>query len=133
MIHGGTNRPKDFALAKKESYYHLFYIRHHVEVPNDSTEKDFGHAISPDLFHWQGLPTVIPCDTTKGAWNGFHVWAPSIVKQDSTYWMFYTGVREDPLTRVRTQRIGAATSTDLMTWSNAAASRVYQPRPAPWA
>ena len=133
MIPGGTNRPKDFALIKKDGYYHLFYIRHNVEVPTDSTEKDFGHSISPDMYHWQNLPNVVPCDSTPGAWNHFHVWAPTIVKQDSTYWMIYTGVSEDPVTRVRKQRMGAATSTDLLTWRPAPESPFFTAAQVPWA
>jgi beta-fructofuranosidase len=133
MIPGGTNRPKDFAFIKKDGYYHLFYIRHNVEVPTDSTEKDFGHSISNDLYHWQNLPNVVPCDTTAGSWNRFHVWAPTIVKQGDTYWMIYTGVSDDPVTHVHTQRMGAATSTDLLTWTPVPESPFFDATQAPWA
>ena len=56
----GSNGPKDFAFIKEGDYFHLFWIRHDWNQPSDSTERDFGHSISRDLFTWTELDPVIP-------------------------------------------------------------------------
>jgi sucrose-6-phosphate hydrolase SacC (GH32 family) len=106
--------PKDFAFLKKDGVYHLFYIRHNDSLPNAATEKDFGHAVSTDLYHWQQLPPVMAVDPT--GWDNQHVWAPHILYSLGLYWMYYTGVTQRPPQYVETQRIGLAVSTDLMDW-----------------
>ena len=50
------------------------------------------------------------------AWDSWTTWTGSVIKgDDGLWWMFYTGTsREDSGDE---QRVGAATSTDLMTWT----------------
>ncbi len=124
-------RPKDFAFLKKDGVYHLFYIRHNDFLPQWATEIDFGHAISTDLFHWAQLPAVMPLD--PNGWDNLHVWAPHIVQSDGLWWMFYTGVTDRPGTFHDTQRIGAAVSSDLMTWNRVHQTSVWSTDSAPWA
>jgi len=52
----GRIQPKDFAFLYARGKFHLFYIRHNMWDPfyratslADSTEKNFGHAVSTDL------------------------------------------------------------------------------------
>jgi hypothetical protein len=124
-------RPKDFTLVKKDGVYHLFYIRHNDNLPPWATEIDFGHATSTDLYHWTQLPPVLPLDPT--GWDNFHVWAPHVVYWDGLWWMFYTGLTDRPGYR-DTQRIGAAVSSDLMTWNRVVAQPVWSTQNAPaWA
>jgi hypothetical protein len=114
MMPGGTIRPKDFSLVKKDGYYHLFFIRHNTSLPTDLTETDFGHARSNDLYHWTLLPPVFPVRPTD--WDNRHVWAPHIFQRDGLWWMFYTGVTQSPEYN-QTQRMGVAVSSDLETWN----------------
>ncbi|HEY6865621.1 MAG TPA: hypothetical protein VI792_00080, partial [Candidatus Eisenbacteria bacterium] len=123
-------RPKDFTLLKKDGQFHLFYIRHDTSLPDDQTEKDFGHATSYDLYAWTQQPPVLPVVGT--GWDNFHVWSPSIVLLDGVYYMFYTGVTQYPGIAATQQRIGVATSTDLMTW-NRLDTPIYACSDVPWA
>ncbi len=124
-------RPKDFAFVKKDGVYHLFYIRHNDYLPAWATEIDFGHAISTDLFHWAQLPPVMPLDPY--GWDNLHVWAPHIVEWGGLWWMFYTGVTDRPGSFNATQQIGAAVSSDLMTWNRVHQTPVWSTEAAPWA
>jgi hypothetical protein len=122
----GRIQPKDFAFLYAGGKFHLFYIRLNMWDPyyrqhpgaTDSTEKNFGHAVSTNLTDWDW---VVPTrDTTvlqvrPGKWDDFHVWAPSIVQTDTNFVMFYTGVQ---LVGARQhQQIGLATSPDLINWT----------------
>ncbi len=129
MVPGLPIRPKDFTLVKKDGWYHLFYIRHDMNVSDDSTEVDFGHAISRDLWYWTQLPPVVP--VRDSSWDHSHVWAPSIVERDGVYYMLYTGVSTLPSGRRYWQSLGLATSTDLMEWSRLDAP-VYACTDVPW-
>lgn len=123
-------RAKDFALVKRDGVYHVFYIRNQTGVPFDSTEVDFGHAVSNDLYVWTHLPPVLA--VRDDSWDRHHVWAPSIVEQDGIYYLFYTGVTHDPPGTRLWQRTGVATSTDLMNW-NRLDQPVFTCASVPWA
>jgi hypothetical protein len=114
MLPGLPYRPKDFTLVKHDGLYHLFYIRHNMTLPLDDTENDLGHAVSADLWNWVQAPPVLAARDTS--WDRTHVWAPSVVKRDGVYHLFYTGVSTIPDTCDRWQRTGVATSTDLLNW-----------------
>lgn len=122
-------RAKDFALLRHQGLYHLFYTRRNVNVPVDSTEKDFGHAISVDLISWTQLDPVLP--VRPGQWDNFHVWAPHIVESDGIFYMFYTGVTHEPGAYQFHQRMGVATSTDLIEWTRYD-EPVFSCGDAPW-
>ncbi len=123
-------RPKDFTLIKKDGLFHIFYIRHDINLPTTETEKDFGHATSPDTYYWTQLPPVLAVRNDN--WDNFHVWAPTIFLKDGVYYMVYTGVTERPGLAAAEQRTGLATSTDLMTW-NRLDEPVFSVRQVPWA
>ena len=108
-------RAKDFALVKHDGEFHVFYIRREIEAPFEETEVDFGHAVSTDLYVWNHLPPVL--GVRDSSWDRHHVWAPSIVRRDGVYFMFYTGVTDEPPGPRLWQRTGIATSTDLMNWN----------------
>jgi len=129
MVPGWPNRPKDFAFVRHDGLYHLFYIRHNMDLPNDSTEVDLGHAVSADLWNWTQEPTVLPI--RSGKWDRSHVWAPSIVEKDGVFTLFYTGVSTVPGQSSGWQRTGVATSTDLFEWTRLDAP-VLACTAAPW-
>ncbi len=115
MVPPAPYRAKDFSIVKRDGWYHCFYIRRDSSAPYDSTERDFGHAVSRDLYQWTQLPPVLPIRPSH--WDNAKVWAPDIHEIDGVYYMFYTGVTNEPGVYAFHQRIGLATSTDLMTWN----------------
>jgi hypothetical protein len=90
--------------------HHLFF---HTEDHGSGSYIE--HYTSTDL---QSLDYVGPAlRTNPGGWDSHGLWAPHIIKSGNTYFMFYTGIDghgNDPYTK---QRIGMATSTDLMSWT----------------
>jgi hypothetical protein len=128
--HGYTIQPKDFSFtrgfvdASSNRYaLHLFYIRQsYYNVDPDSNTRNLGHIWTTDFNSWYGPDGLNKADTTAivarpGKFDELHVWAPTIVEHGPTFWMFYTGVRKE--NGKQHQRIGRATSTDLITWTQA--------------
>lgn len=129
---GFTIQPKDFAFAKgfvdqtsNRFALHLFYIRHNywydvAPTQDDKNEKNIGHIWTTDFNSWFGpaglnKPDTVALAVRPNKFDDLHVWAPTIVQKGPVYHMFYTGVRNEG--GRRHQRIGVATSTDLITWT----------------
>ncbi|GAA4679823.1 hypothetical protein GCM10023226_16270 [Nocardioides nanhaiensis] len=73
-----------------------------------------GHAISTDLCTWEHLPDALP-QALPETLDDLATWTGSVVRDDGgTWWMFTSGIAHAEQGRV--QRIGAATSPDLITW-----------------
>ena len=130
MVPPAPYRPKDFSLVKKDGLYHLFYIRDNTELPADQTEKDFGHAVSPDLHNWTDLAPVLAVD--PAGWDNAHVWAPTVFHANGLWWMLYAGVSENDSLR-DVQRLGLAVSSDLNYWSRVGDGPVFDATQVPWA
>jgi beta-fructofuranosidase len=106
----------DFWFAQDGDEYHIFYLqapkslklehrRHHNAT--------IGHAVSTNLIDWNILPdALIP--GKDGMWDDLATWTGSIIKHNNLWYLFYTGVNEEE--RGLIQRIGVATSKDLMNW-----------------
>jgi hypothetical protein len=114
-LHPYILQPGDFAFVPAWTSsgafaLHLFYIRIRQDKPPADRQKNFGHAVSTDLIHWDVVDTAA-VRTRGGRFDSLDVWAPNIVLKGLTYYMFYTGVDGHG-----DQRIGLATSTDLVTW-----------------
>ena len=115
----GVTQPREFALVQGGGpwTFHLFYSRRNLltyadpQLGPDATEKNLGHAVSNDLNTWVVVDTAAIA-VRLGRWDSQRVWAPSVIRKGSTYFMFYSG--EDAAGE---QRIGVATSTDLMSWA----------------
>lgn len=106
----------DFWLARSGPEHHLFYL----QAPRSLEEEDrrhwhasIGHAISTDLRHWEILPDALH-PGAAGAWDDLTVWTGSVLQHDGRWWMLYTGVSRRENGRI--QRIGLATSEDLVRW-----------------
>jgi hypothetical protein len=119
-------QPKDFAIVRLGTTTHLFYTRQY-STPNydDHTNtRSIGHAISIDrnLASWTLVNRAAIAARPGHIWDNLHVWAPCVVSQNGTWYMFYAGVQYDTVTTTpqlvttEIQRIGVATSTDLYTW-----------------
>jgi glycosyl hydrolase family 32 len=92
---------------ERRDLFHLIYQR---AAGPQAGETMFGHAWSPDLFHWVVDTAAFMVDTT--AWNSAHVWAPSLVEHEGKVYMFYVGVDA-----ANDQSIGYA-STSLLDTTN---------------
>lgn len=119
----------DFWFARHGIYRHLFYLqapralgkpelRHH--------NASIGHAVSTDLNSWAVLADAIH-PGPDGAWDDLATWTGSVIEHDGRWHMFYTGIcrAEDGLI----QRIGVATSDDLVTWEKDPANPVLEADP----
>jgi Glycosyl hydrolases family 32 N-terminal domain len=143
--HGYTIQPKDFSFthgfvdaASSRYALHLFYTRQNYwysPAQADLDNKNLGHVWTTDFNSWYGPAGLNKSDTLEiTAWSGkfdeLHVWAPTIVQRGPEYWMFYTGVRNEG--GKAHQRIGSATSTDLVNWVQNDDVAISTPQ-IPWA
>lgn len=119
---------KDYYVYREGDTFHLFY---NVGAAGDKqdwqqpgNEKAFGHATSKDLKTWQHHPRIL--EALPGTWEGEVVSAPSIIKHDGIYYLFYTGFDDRVCGR---QAIGFATSKDLFNWERHSGNPVYEAPP----
>ncbi len=107
----------DFWLAPEGPDYHLFFL-FASKALHDPDARHFrasiGHAVSRDLREWTRLPDAL-VRSDPGAFDDLATWTGCVVKDPAGPWrMFYTGVTMTPVGDI--QRIGVATSQDLVTW-----------------
>ncbi len=121
---------KDYYVFKEGKTYHLFYNVGHAGESQQwfeaGNEKAFGHATSEDLRNWAHHPRVL--QVVPDSWEGMVVSAPSIIKHQGTYYMFYTGFDDRVPGK---QSIGLATSRNLFDWKRHTGNPVYEA--PPWA
>ncbi|TCO62782.1 family 43 glycosylhydrolase [Actinocrispum wychmicini] len=90
--------------------WHLFGITH-TEPAAPDDEDTFAHATAPSLNGpWTKRAPALSVDPAYGE---THLWAPHVIRNGSTYYMFYAGGGADPARHA----INLATSTDLYTWT----------------
>lgn len=90
--------------------YHLFF-----QNEDHGSGSHIEHYTSSDLRSLDYVGTALRAN--PAGWDSYGLWAPHVVKSGNTYYMFYTGTdgpAGDPNTQ---QRIGVATSADLITWT----------------
>lgn len=84
-----------------------------------------GYATSTDRVTWtkvDGSGTYKSVlDITAAAWDSTHVYAPVVIKDGSTYKMWYSGSNNT------TDKIGYATSSDGISWSKSGSNPVLSP------
>lgn len=107
----------DFWLADDGTAYHLFFLKAprggDPDLRHWSTS--VGHAVSSDLVVW-GVVADALTPSPEPAFDDLAIWTGSVVQDDDGLWhTFYTGLSRGDEGRV--QRIGAATSPDLLTWT----------------
>jgi len=126
-------QPEDFALVPGgwtpwgTWIYHVFYIRQNQYLDDANTTKNIGHAVSDSLAGWTVVDTAA-IKVRPGRFDALHVWAPTIVRRGPIYNMFYTGVDASG-----NQRIGRATSYDLLTWTQGDSVLEVTSTSIPWA
>ncbi len=111
----------DFWTAYDEARgeHHLF----HLYAPTSLGDPELrhrnarvGHAVSADLRTWTRLPDPLPHRLpAQAAFDDLASWTGCVVRGEDSWWMFTTGLARSDDGRV--QRIGAATSADLTTWT----------------
>ena len=97
--------------------FHAFYLKASRALldPDRRHERaSVGHAVSPDLRTWTEVADAyVPSDGP--AFDDLAIWTGSVLRGPDGAWrMYYTGrTRGEPGMR---QRVGVATSDDLLTW-----------------
>jgi glycosyl hydrolase family 32 len=127
-------RAKDFAIIKFNGVYHLFYTLHDRTICGENDAGNaitFGHSTSTDLENWTSQGTVLLAGPHP--WDGYHLWAPTLIQKDVYLYMFFTGV--DGSLPTGQQRIGGARiRTDIHPdlhsgWTEFPAGSIDQPNP----
>jgi len=114
----------DFWIASTSSAYHMFYLQAPRAIGDPALRHQaatIGHASSSDLVTWTVLPDALG-PGSPGSWDDLATWTGSVVEHDGTWYMLYTGVSSAD--RGLIQRIGLATSPDLLAWSKHPANPV---------
>lgn len=121
----------DFWFAQDGPDYHIFYLKAPRALGNPQLRHwhvTIGHAVSQDLTEWQILPDALhPAPETEDAWDNYTTWTGSILKDHGLWHLFYTGTcrAENGLI----QRIGLATSPDLIHWDKHPANPLIEADP----
>jgi beta-fructofuranosidase len=121
----------DFWFAQQGPDYHIFYLQADRSLGREELRHwhvSIGHAVSQDLRHWEVLPDALqPSAEDSEAWDNFTTWTGSILGHAGQWFLFYTGTRRDEQGLV--QRIGLATSDDLLHWQKHPANPLIEVDP----
>jgi beta-fructofuranosidase len=107
--------------------HHVFYLRASRALgdPHRRHRHPYiGHAISKDLKNWTVLQDAIAISDPP-AFDSWTTWTGSVVKgDDGLWWMYYTGTSRQDGGDI--QRVGAATSKDLLTWEKVSSEALVE-------
>jgi beta-fructofuranosidase len=110
----------DFWVAIDGADVHLF----HLQAPRALGDPELrhrnatvGHAVSRDLRTWTELPTALEAGP-PGAFDDLATWTGSVIRHAGRWHMFTSGISRAEDGAV--QRIGRATSDDLVRWERQA-------------
>ena len=119
----------DFWLARDGPDHHLFFLQADRALGDPDLRHwnvSIGHAVSQDLSRWELLPDAL-APAAPGAWDDGTTWTGSVVAHDGRWHLLYTGTRRSE--RGLVQRIGLATSEDLVHWDRHPANPVIAADP----
>lgn len=121
----------DFWFARDGADYHVFYLQADRAL-GDPERRHFnvsvGHAVSQDLRTWEILPDALaPGSGDPEPWDSKTTWTGSIIQHEGLWYLFYTGGRASEKGLV--QRVGLATSRDLITWHKHPRGVLIEPDP----
>ena len=106
----------DFWFAENNGEHHIFYLQAPKSLVDERRRHHnatIGHAVSSDYKNWTVLPNALATGA-KGEWDDLATWTGSVIKHEDLWYMLYTGVNHNEKGLI--QRIGLATSTDLVRW-----------------
>lgn len=120
MLHLSDSWVWDLWLADDGERYHMFFLNAPRSLPSPD-DRHFsariGHAVSSDLRTWERVADALRPDDPP-AFDDLATWTGSVVRGDDESWyLFYTGASRAEGGLV--QRIGLATSADLLSWERA--------------
>jgi beta-fructofuranosidase len=106
--------------AHDGALHHAFYLHASRSLGDPELRHRYphiGHATSPDLRTWTVHADALSV-SSESAFDDWTTWTGSVVRDaGGMWWMFYTGSSHGDGGDI--QRIGAATSTDLYSWTRA--------------
>ncbi len=113
-----------------DGLHHVFFLRASRALldPNRRHHRaSIGHAVSTDLRSWRLVAdALVPADAPS--WDDLATWTGSVVRgADGRWYLYYTGVSRAEQGLV--QRIGLATSDDLMVWRRYGTRPLLEPDP----
>jgi beta-fructofuranosidase len=120
----------DFWFAQADHDYHVFYLQAPKSLGDEKLRHwnvSIGHAVSKDLRNWSVLPDALSPSKDKDAFDNDTTWTGSVIRHEGLWYMFYTGTRKQEKGMV--QRIGFATSQDLISWTKNAANPAIEADP----
>lgn len=107
----------DFWLALDGADYHIFYLQAPRSIGDPEQRHwnaSIGHAVSQDLIDWEILPDALGPSLPSDRWDNFTTWTGSVIRYGGLWYLFYTASKREEQGRI--QRIGLATSRDLIFW-----------------
>lgn len=119
----------DFWLTQDEDKHHIFYLQAPRSLGNAELRHHratIGHAVTTDFRSWHVERDALG-PGPEGSWDDLAVWTGSVLYRRGVWHMLYTGVSRAEQGLV--QRIGLATSTDLLTWRRHPANPVLEADP----
>ena len=106
----------DFWFARDGDDVHVFYLQAPRALGDPElrhVNATIGHAVSRDLRDWRILPDALG-PGEPGAFDDLATWTGSIVEHGGRWMLLYTGVSRAE--GADAQRIGLASSADLLRW-----------------
>ena len=109
---------------------HVFFLRASralLDPHRRHHRASIGHAVSTDLRSWRLVAdALMPAD--EPSWDDLATWTGSVLRgPDGRWYCYYTGVSRAEKGLV--QRIGLATSDDLLVWHRFGARPLVEPDP----
>jgi beta-fructofuranosidase len=116
----------DFWFARDGDEHHAFFLQAPRSLGRSELRHrnaSIGHAVSTDLCNWTMLPDAL-LPGKPGSWDDLATWTGSVLEHNGRWHMLYTGIstRDSGLI----QRIGLATSDDLVHWTRHPANPVLE-------
>ncbi|MCC8180905.1 MAG: family 43 glycosylhydrolase [Planctomycetes bacterium] len=122
----------DFWLARDRDTWHLFMLQADKAVGDPALRHwhaSIGHAVSTDLRNWNYLGTAL-APNEKPGFDDSTTWTGCTFRHNDEWLMFYTGNAKASDNKI--QRIGVATSPDLMNWTRSPQNPLIDNLPAPY-
>jgi hypothetical protein len=84
-------RLKDHSLFAYQDFLYLVSIKIDLPAKDDRSEYTFAYARTNDFCTWEYLGTALTFGA-EGDADESYIWAPHVVEENDTFFMFYTGV-----------------------------------------